>query len=150
MTAIERAIAIAAPPERVFAAYVEQINAWWPRQGLFRYTFAPASTAPAEIHFEPMLGGRLYERFADGSEYIIGHILEWQPPQRLVYSWRAPDWSHKTTVEVTFSHQDNQTYVTVRHSGFDQLDQPGAGKGYGLGLDTDILPALQRWLTTHP
>jgi uncharacterized protein YndB with AHSA1/START domain len=148
MTAIERAISIAAPPEKVFTAYVEQINGWWPRQGLFRYTFAPASTAPAEIHFEPAPGGRLYERFADGQEYTIGHILEWQPPQRLVYSWRAPDWPHATTVEVTFSQRANQTVVTVRHSGFDQLDQPGASAGYGLGLQTDILPALQHWL--HP
>ena len=76
MTAIERAIAIAAPPERVFAAYVEQINAWWPRQGLFRYTFAPASTAPAEIHFEPVPGGRLYERFAQARVHHADSLAE--------------------------------------------------------------------------
>ena len=146
MTTIERSISIAAAPERVFAAYVEQINAWWPRQGMFRYTFAPTSTQPAEIHFEAEPGGRLYERFADGSEYLIGHILEWQPPQRLVYSWRAPDWPDETRVEVSFSHQDTKTNVTVRHSGFGQNGIPALGEGYEAGLETDILPALQAWL----
>ena len=50
---------------------------WWPRQGVFPYSFAPKSTFPRHIRFEAQLNGRYYETFADDSEYEIGRITVW-------------------------------------------------------------------------
>lgn len=135
---ITESIEIAAPPDRVFRAYVEEIDVWWPRQGTYRYSFAPADTAPASIHFEPGTGGRFLEIFADGSEYEIGRIERWDPPYRLTYSWTAPDWTQESRVDVTFTAlPGGATRVEVTHTGLEARLEDG----YAIGL-TEILVAF--------
>ena len=73
MTTVTETISVKAPIEKVFTAYVERIDEWWPRRGAqFRYSFAPRDVAPEHIRFEPKAGGRFYETFANGEEYVIG------------------------------------------------------------------------------
>ncbi len=86
MTSLQTSIRIRAEPPAVFRAYVKQIDRWWPRQGTYRYSFAPPETEPGHIRFESHQGGRFYEEFADGSEYVIGRIQVWEPPERLIYT----------------------------------------------------------------
>ena len=64
---------------------------WWPRQGVFPYSFAPKSTRPLHIRFEATPGGRYYETFADGSEYVIGTISVWSPPGGAGLQLARPD-----------------------------------------------------------
>jgi len=33
------------------------------------------------------VGGRIYERAADGTEHEWGEVTVWQPPERLAYLW---------------------------------------------------------------
>ena len=81
MSSYTQSIQIAASPEKIFHVYVEKINEWWPWQGKNnRHSWAPEGTEPSEIHFEPKIGGRYFERFADGSEFEIGHITIYEPP----------------------------------------------------------------------
>lgn len=135
---IAESIEIAAPPERVFRAYVEDVDTWWPRRGTYRYSFAPPDTAPASIHFEPGTGGRFLEVFADGSEYEIGRIMRWEPPHRLTYSWKAPDWTRESTVDVRFiALSGGGTRVEVTHTDLDARLEDG----YAIGL-TEILAAF--------
>lgn len=140
-----QAIEIAADRERVFDAFVNDINRWWPRQGKYRYSFAPADTEPGEIHFEPHPGGRYYEKFANGRELIIGHITTWDPPVRLSYTWRAPDWDGETLVEIAFKVVDGGTRVEIRHSGWENPGVPDAAIGYGEG-HADVLQAFADWV----
>ena len=106
------------PAADAFAVYVEQMDSWWPRKGVFPYSFAPKTTFPRHIRFEPRLHGRYYETFADGSEYTIGRITHWQPPQSLAYTWRDPTWAGDTTIRVDFSDADDGAQVVYRQDGF--------------------------------
>jgi uncharacterized protein YndB with AHSA1/START domain len=77
------------------------------------------------LAFEPGLGGRFTETFADGEVFEIGRITAWQPGARLAFTWRqasfAPD--QVTQVEARFDRIGDQTRVTVEHTGWDTIPQ---------------------------
>ncbi len=106
------------PPEKAFDTFVADMDVWWPRQGVFPYSFAPKTTFPRHIRFEAQLGGRYFETFADGSEYTIGHITAWDPPASLEYTWRDPTWSGVTLIRVSFIAETGRTAVTYQQDGF--------------------------------
>ena len=94
------AIRVAAPPERAFDAFVGEIGAWWQPNGLFEFRVGRSGI----LAFEPSLDGRLTETYADGSVFEIGRITAWEPPRRLVFTWRQASFRGEmlTTVEVRF------------------------------------------------
>ncbi len=106
------------PPEQAFAIFVEEMNIWWPRQGVFPYSFAPEGTRPLGIQFEARAGGRYYETFTDGSECVIGRITRWQPPTSLHYTWRDPSWQADTKIELAFAAENDGTRVAYAQDGF--------------------------------
>ncbi len=106
------------PPQEAFDVFVNQMDLWWPRRGAFPYSFAPETTRPQHIRFEAQAGGRYYETFADGSEYIIGSITTWQPPTQLAYTWRDPTWQGETTITVRFMPSGDGADVIYTQSGF--------------------------------
>jgi uncharacterized protein YndB with AHSA1/START domain len=147
MSEVQESIRIGASRERVFEAYVAEIDAWWPRQGRYRYSFAPAghNPAPAYMAFEAREGGRLFERFEDGSEFEIGRITVWEPPRRLVYTWQAPDWPAHTVIDVQLREVGDETEVTVLHSGFGENGVPDLAEGYAAG-SREILASFAAWV----
>ena len=56
--------------EDAFDMFTRDVGAWWP---LDRATFG--GERADEIHFEPFVGGRFYERYTDGQEHAVGRIL---------------------------------------------------------------------------
>lgn len=144
MTIVET-IDINASSDRVFDAYVNHIDNWWTRRGTYRYSFAPETTEPKHIRFDPRLDGRFYEEFADGSQYTIGRIVEWKPPELLQYTWKAPDWPLETTITVRFTEDAGQTTVEVTHEGFGADGVPDLGDGYAVGL-REILGGLKAYV----
>jgi uncharacterized protein YndB with AHSA1/START domain len=130
MATINEKIDIVADRVTVFNIYVDRIDEWWPRQKTYRYSFAPATTEPDRILFEPREGGRLYERFADGSEYTIGSIEVYDPPSEIVYTWQAPEWPAPSTIRVRFLDSGDATTVIVEHSG---LPDDETASGYAVG-----------------
>ena len=106
------------PPQAAFDVFVEQMDVWWPRKGVFPYSFAPETTSPLHIRFEAQLGGRYYETFTDGSEYVIGHITDWEPPTGLAYSWRDSSWEGSTSIQLRFATDGEGTRVSYEQNGF--------------------------------
>jgi uncharacterized protein YndB with AHSA1/START domain len=135
------ALRIRAAPERAFAAFVGEIGAWWRPNPLFQTTPRP----PGRLAFEPGEGGRLTETLASGKVFEIGRILAWEPPARLVFSWRQasfpPDLS--TEVEVRFEPVGEETRVSVEHRGFDRVPADSAAR-HGFP-DQALLMRLGEW-----
>jgi uncharacterized protein YndB with AHSA1/START domain len=120
------ALRVKATPERAFDAFVGEIGAWWKPNGMFQTT----PRAPGLLAFEPGEGGRLTETLANGKVFEIGKILAWEPPARLVFSWRQANFplDLKTEVEVRFEAVGEETRVSVEHRGFDQVPADSAAR----------------------
>ena len=113
------ALRVAASPERAFEVFTRDIALWWKPNVLFPITPRP----PGVLSFEPGSGGRLIETRDGDKVFEIGRIRNWEPPQRLVFSWRQATFSsdQATLVEVRFEAVEGQTRVTVTHSGWDNV-----------------------------
>jgi uncharacterized protein YndB with AHSA1/START domain len=115
---VERTITIAAPPERVFKAWVEEINEWWSK---------PYYNDHERIHglyMEPKLGGRYIEKWdEDGGGFLIGTVVEWLPPLRIAYTWTELGWGGvNTLVRVEFAPDEKgSTRLTYTQEGFERL-----------------------------
>lgn len=104
------------PRADAFRLFTEGIGSWWPLREGFSYGGAQAF----EVRLEPVAGGRFYERYLDGREFEVGRVLICQPPERIVFSWRA-GWSAPTEVEVRFFALGQLTRVEVEHRGWERL-----------------------------
>jgi uncharacterized protein YndB with AHSA1/START domain len=119
------ALRVKAAPERAFQAFVEEIGAWWRPNVLFQTT-----PRPGVLSFEPGEGGRLIETREGGKVFEIGQIRVWEPPRRLVFSWRQASFplDLHTEVEVGFEAVGDETRVSVEHRGFDQVPAQSAAR----------------------
>ncbi|CAN7320029.1 SRPBCC family protein [Phenylobacterium sp. LjRoot164] len=137
------ALRVKAPPQRAFAAFVGEIGAWWRPNGLFQTT----PRAPGVLAFEPEEGGRLTETLENGKVFEIGRILVWEPPHRLVFSWRQANFPPElmTQVEVRFEPVGDETRVSVEHRGFDEVPEGAARHGFP---DEVLLMRLAEWWRT--
>lgn len=135
------ALRVKAPPARAFAAFVEEIGLWWRPNPLFQTT----PRAPGRLAFEPGEGGRLTETLADGKVFEIGRISLWEPPQRLVFSYRQANFPPElqTEVEVCFEGLGEETRVSVEHRGFDRAPAESAAR-HGFP-DSALLMRLSEW-----
>lgn len=134
------ALRVKATPERAFAAFVDEIGAWWRPNGLFQTT----PRAPGVLAFETGEGGRVTETLANGKVFEIGRIRAWEPPSRLVFSWRQANFPPElhTEVEVLFEAVGEETRVSVEHRGFDQVPEGAARHGFP---DQALLMRLAEW-----
>lgn len=138
------ALRVKATPERAFDSFVREIGLWWKPNGLFQTT----PRAPGLLAFEPEEGGRLTETLANGKVFEIGRILTWEPPSRLVFSWRQANFPPELTteVEVKFEAVGDETRVSVAHRGFDQVP-PDSVARHGFP-DQVLLMRLAEWWRT--
>jgi uncharacterized protein YndB with AHSA1/START domain len=120
--AVRTAVTVEASADRAFALFTEGMTGWWPLE-THRIGAQPAEAAV----LEPRVGGRWFERAADGSECDWGRVLAWEPPRRVLLAWHlASDWrfdpdpAHASEIEVTFVPEDGRTRVTLVHRAFER------------------------------
>jgi uncharacterized protein YndB with AHSA1/START domain len=124
------ALRVAATPERAFDVFTREIGLWWRHNGLFSFT----RRGNGVLALEPGEGGRLTESFDDGSVFEIGRVRVWEPPQRLVLSWRQESFAPEQATEVHVSFEavgsppDLETRVTVQHFGWDTIPSASVAK----------------------
>ena len=120
------ALRVKAPPQRAFDVFVREIGDWWRPNMLFQTT----PRAPGRLAFEPGEGGRLTETLANGKVFEIGRITAWDPPERLLFSWRQANFPPDlhTEVEVRFEAVGEETRVSVEHRGFHQVPAGNAAR----------------------
>lgn len=121
---VRKSVLVNAPIAHAFQVFTEQHGTWWPLATKF-IGAAPAQTAI----IEPKVGGRWFERSADGAECDWGRVLVWDPPHRLVLTWDiGSDWKYDpnlgTEVEIRFiAESPGTTRVELEHS---RLERYGA------------------------
>jgi uncharacterized protein YndB with AHSA1/START domain len=105
-----------------FEIFTREIDRWWRTGPQFRI----AGRRRGTLEFEEGVGGRLFETVeldAGPRLFVVGTILEWEPPERLAFEWRGVNFAkHESTrVDVSFRATGESTLVSIRHSGFASL-----------------------------
>lgn len=133
---VHKTVTVARPPDVTFKLFVEEITQWWP---LDKYSFLGPD---ATLTIEPHAGGRFIETAPDGSEYVIGEVLRFEPGARVTYTWTHREGKGVTEVDIRFTAEGNGTRIDVAHSGFEKLaDGEQLSAGYGAGWD-EVLAAF--------
>ena len=146
---IVQTVRVKAPPSRAFALFTQEMGRWW-KAGIGKQIFT-------DVVMEPYVGGRWFERSADGVETDWGRVLAWEPPARLLLAWQLNakfefDAHFVTEVEVVFAAVDGgTTMVTLEHRNLEFFGESAdtiAGK-----LRSGWLGMLDRYVqhvaTTH-
>jgi uncharacterized protein YndB with AHSA1/START domain len=107
--------------DTAFRIFTEEVDAWWRTGPRFRWHGERDGT----VRFEPGEGGRFLEVYDEeaGDAFEVGRIQVWDPPKRLVFTFRARVFApgESTEVEVRFEPSGGATDVTVEHRGWDAL-----------------------------
>lgn len=116
-----KAVTVNCAPEKAFRLFTADLAKWWPLVQ-FHVTGNPQTCL-----IEPRIGGRIYERSADGAESVWGHVEAWEPPRRLGLTWRVGSAAqHPQHIEVTFIEEDARTRVVLVHTGWEGLGDRAA------------------------
>ena len=108
------------PLPRAFELFTTNMTGWWGSR-------TPAPQPAVAVVIEPYVGGRWFERAADGEETVCGGVLVWEPPHRLVLGWQLDsrfvyDPDLLTEVEITFTPiPAGGTRVALEHRNLDRF-----------------------------
>jgi hypothetical protein len=104
--------------EHAFTMWTTRIGTWWPPDHT-------VSGGPDLVVLQGGVGGRIFERTADGVEHDWGEVTLWNPPVQLAYQWHLG--SERTTgteVEVRFIAQGAATTrIEIEHRGWERLGE---------------------------
>jgi uncharacterized protein YndB with AHSA1/START domain len=134
---VRREVVVPVSAERAFEVFTAGMTSWWPAEHHI------GSAPIEEIVIEPHEGGRWYTRHTDGSETSTGHVVAWEPGERLVITWQiGADWKYHvdlvTTIELRFvaeapsrtrvllEHRDLEAYGHDAERMRETFEQPGA------------------------
>lgn len=120
-----------APPERVFAAWLDrrQFQAW----------IGPEDVDCEVQRLEPMVGGR-YRLVMHTPERVIpvsGVFKSIEPPSRLVFTWGwEGDPIRQSTITLTFKDLGGRTELTLRQEGLGSVEsRDGHVRGWNSALN---------------
>ena len=114
---------VACSADHAFGVWTSRISTWWPPDHTV--------TGNAEqVVLQGDVGGRIYERTADGAEHDWGEVTVWQPPTRLAYLWHlGTSRSNATEVDIRFvAVGDQATRVEIEHRGWERLGQAAGSR----------------------
>jgi uncharacterized protein YndB with AHSA1/START domain len=125
---IQRSVTVNRSVEEAFRVFTDGISSWWP---LHKHSIEAMDTKGARVPtaavLEPREGGRLYELMSTGEEGYWGTITAWEPPHRVVISWKVnPEAAAPTEIEVRFSEEAGATRVDLEHRGWERLGEQAA------------------------
>jgi uncharacterized protein YndB with AHSA1/START domain len=112
---VVKTVVVRCPPATAFRVFTAEIGQWWP---LADFSLGGA----ADCRFESHVGGRLYQVAPDGQETSWGHVLAWDPPHAVAFSWQvqcSPEEAQR--IDVSFRPVAEGTEVRLVHAGWDKL-----------------------------
>jgi uncharacterized protein YndB with AHSA1/START domain len=127
LAAIQKTITVDAPLDVAFETFTKRMSDWWPGEP---HTVFEDRVA---VVVDERVGGRVYERAADGREADWADVIAWEPPRRLVLRWRVNPERGPTEVEVRFAPDGGGTRVDLEHRGWDEVGDPEGRASYDGG-----------------
>jgi uncharacterized protein YndB with AHSA1/START domain len=110
-------VTVSVPPADAWATFTADLGSWWP---VAKHSIGEEKVA--EVLMEGRAGGRVFERWDNGEEYIWAEIVEWDEPTKLVLAWHPnPDRPQPTEIELRFEPVAGGTKVTLEHRGWETL-----------------------------
>lgn len=139
--AIVKTVEVSASPDKAFNIFATRMGDWWHKE----HSIARGTTQK-DVIVEPRAGGRWYELGADGSEHEWGHVIDYDPPRRLLLAWQLNreftfDPDLKTEVEVRFEPIEGGTRVHFEHRLLERMGEgtvellEGMDGGWGMLLE---------------
>lgn len=118
---IEKHLTVRVPQAFAFEVFTERMALWWPAST--HSVAAGQGAQPTDIVMEGRLGGRIYEVLPDGRESDWGRVTEWEPPQRVAFTWHPGHPVERAThVTVQFAAlAEAETEVTLCQDGWDRI-----------------------------
>jgi uncharacterized protein YndB with AHSA1/START domain len=146
-TVVRRHVVVEAPIDRAFSVFTERFGDFKPAEHNL------LAVPIAETVFEPRVGGSIYDRGADGSVCRWARVLEYAPPDRVVFSWDiGPTWQVETDpertseVEVRFvAESPTRTRVELEHRNLERHGQGWEAVGEGVGHEQGWQLYLDRY-----
>jgi uncharacterized protein YndB with AHSA1/START domain len=133
---IRKAVTVPAAPQRAFELFTVHIHEWWPLR-----THSVGTEHAVGIAFGEGIGAAIVETLADGTTSVWGTITQWEPPDRVAFTWHpGTPKTEATLVEVTFTQEGpGSTVVRLAHSGWERRpDGASAREGYDSGWEPVI------------
>jgi uncharacterized protein YndB with AHSA1/START domain len=145
---VVKMVTVRVVPARAFELFADNLARWWP--------LAQFHTGPDAVDcaIEPRVGGRLFERAADGRETSWGTVLAYEPPHRIAFSWvvggLSPDEAQR--IEIRFAPEGSGTRVELTHTGWEKLGEAGAAlrERYDRGWATIIERCYAEYANANP
>jgi len=115
---IRKSVTVSCSPAEAFELFTERKTEWWPYE-----SHAASGEKPAEVVYEPRVGGRVYDRLNDGRENQWATVLVWEPPHRVAIEWRVNPANPPTELEVQFTPEGAGTRVDLEHRGWERYEE---------------------------
>lgn len=128
---VRHAVIVRRSVDDAFRLFTDGIARWWPTE-----SHSIGEDKVDDVIFEGRVGGRIYERWVDGSQYDWGEVTEWEPPHRVVFLWKPNlEDGERTEVEVRFTAEEGSTRVHLEHRGWERIGEigPAARRDYEAG-----------------
>lgn len=130
---VERSVCVAWDQPAAFRRFTSEFASWWPRR-----THSVGGQRVQRVVFETRAGGRIFEEHVDGRRFQWGHVLEWDPPQRVRFTWH-PSRNPATAqdVELRFVREGEGTRLDLVVTKWENWGPHArrARNGYNLGWD---------------
>ena len=115
---VRKTVEVNCSPEEAFGLFTERKTEWWPYE-----SHSASGEKPAEVVYEPRVGGRVYDRLNDGRENQWGTVLAWEPPHRVAIEWKVNPANPTTELEVRFTAEGSGTRVDLEHRGWERYGE---------------------------
>jgi uncharacterized protein YndB with AHSA1/START domain len=118
---VVKSVSVRAAPERAFEFFTKDFARWWPLSQFH------TGADPVDCAIEPRVGGRVFERAANGHETSWGTVVAYEPPYRLSFTWivgLAAEFAQ--LIEISFTPEALGTHVELTHSGWEKLGDAAA------------------------
>lgn len=134
---VKKTVTVDVAQADAFDVFTNGIDRWWPKDHHI------GETPVVKEIIEPKKGGRWYTVHEDGKEHITGHMIVWEPPKRIVFTWEInAQWKHDadqsvaSEVEVLFIPETpTRTRVEVEHRKFERMTDEAGAKAMRDGVD---------------